>query len=47
MAPPAPPPPGGAAPGRRRCPKCSLYETEKGTVLGWYCKVCGWSESRA
>lgn len=45
---PPPPPPSGAAPaGRRQCPKCSLYETEKGTVLGWYCKVCGWSETRA
>lgn len=47
-APPPPPPPSGAGPGeRRQCPKCSLYETERGTVLGWYCKVCGWSESRA
>ncbi|MGH7355926.1 MAG: hypothetical protein ACRELS_15275 [Candidatus Rokuibacteriota bacterium] len=50
-APMPPPPPsssGGVAPaGRRQCPKCGLYETEKGTVLGWYCKVCGWSESRA
>ncbi len=46
--PPPPPPASGSAPaGRRQCPKCSLYETEKGTVLGWYCKVCGWSESRA
>ena len=47
--PPAPPPPpsGAAATGRRQCPKCSLYETEKGTVLGWYCKVCGWRETPA
>jgi len=46
--PPPPPPASGSAPaGRRQCPKCNLYETEKGTVLGWYCKVCGWSESRA
>jgi len=45
--PPQPRPPSGAGQGRRQCPKCSLYETEKGTVLGWYCKVCGWSESRA
>ena len=50
-APMPPPPPsssgGVAQAGRRQCPKCDLYETEKGTVLGWYCKVCGWSESRA
>jgi hypothetical protein len=32
--------------GKRRCPKCSLYETEQGKVIGWYCRVCGWRESR-
>jgi hypothetical protein len=35
-----------AAGERRQCPKCSLYETERGTVIGWYCKVCGWREGR-
>ena len=46
--PPPPPSPSVAGPlGRRQCPKRSLYETEKGTVLGWYCKVCGWRETRA
>ena len=43
---PSPPPSAAGPAGRRQCPKCSLYETERGTVLGWYCKVCGWSESR-
>jgi hypothetical protein len=28
-------------------PKCSLYETERGTVIGWYCKVCGWREGKS
>jgi hypothetical protein len=32
--------------GKRQCPKCSLYETEQGKVIGWYCRVCGWRESR-
>jgi hypothetical protein len=36
-----------AAEGKRQCPKCSLYETELGSVIGWYCTVCGWRESRA
>jgi hypothetical protein len=35
-----------AAPDKRQCPKCTLYETERGSVIGWYCKVCGWRESR-
>jgi hypothetical protein len=35
------------APDRRQCPKCSLYETERGSVIGWYCKVCGWRESKS
>jgi len=39
-------PPPAAAAGKRQCPKCSLYETERGSVIGWYCKVCGWRESR-
>lgn len=30
----------------KRCPKCGLSETELGAVIGWYCKVCGWRESR-
>lgn len=29
-----------------QCPKCGLYETERGSVIGWYCRVCGWRESR-
>jgi hypothetical protein len=37
--------PAGAE-GKRQCPKCSLYETERGTVIGWYCTICGWRESR-
>jgi hypothetical protein len=32
---------------RPQCPKCSLYETERGTVIGWYCKVCGWREGKS
>src|SRR6267142_3304921 len=35
---PSAPPPAGAE-GKRQCPKCSLYETERGSVIGWYCKV--------
>jgi hypothetical protein len=34
------------ADGKRQCPKCGLYETERGSVIGWYCKVCGWREAR-
>jgi len=30
----------------KQCPKCSLYETELGKVIGWYCRICGWRESR-
>jgi hypothetical protein len=40
----APPPPSTA--GKYQCPKCGLYETERGSVIGWYCKVCGWREAR-
>jgi hypothetical protein len=36
-----------AATDKRQCPKCSLYETERGTVIGWYCKVCGWREGKS
>jgi hypothetical protein len=32
--------------GKRQCPKCGLYETERGAVIGWYCTVCGWREAR-
>jgi hypothetical protein len=43
-------PPAGRAPaaaeGRRQCPKCGLHETEHGTIIGWYCTICGWRESR-
>lgn len=28
------------------CPKCGLRETERGQVIGWHCKVCGWREGR-
>ena len=35
-----------SAEGKRQCPKCGLYETERGSVIGWYCKVCGWREAR-
>ena len=35
-----------AVEGKRQCPKCSLYETELGKVIGWYCRICGWRESR-
>jgi hypothetical protein len=38
--------PAASAEGKRQCPKCGLYETERGTVIGWYCKVCGWREAR-
>jgi hypothetical protein len=40
----APGPP--TAEGKHQCPKCGLYETERGSVIGWYCKVCGWREGR-
>jgi hypothetical protein len=50
VAPPAPAPVAASRPAavtdKRQCPKCSLYETERGTVIGWYCKVCGWREGR-
>jgi hypothetical protein len=36
----------GSAEGKRQCPKCGLHETERGTVIGWYCTICGWRESR-
>jgi hypothetical protein len=45
-APPAPAVATAANDGKRQCPKCSLYETEQGKVIGWYCRVCGWRESR-
>jgi hypothetical protein len=35
-----------AAEGKRQCPKCGLHETERGTVIGWYCTICGWREPR-
>ena len=38
--------PAGRADGKRQCPKCGLYETERGSVIGWYCTVCGWREAR-
>lgn len=41
----APPPPRTAPGERMQCPKCGLNETERGAVIGWYCKVCGWRES--
>jgi hypothetical protein len=31
---------------RMQCPKCGLRETERGQVIGWHCKVCGWREAR-
>ena len=45
---PAPPPARGpaAVEGKRQCPKCGLYETERGSVIGWYCTICGWRETR-
>jgi hypothetical protein len=45
-APPAPAVATASHDGKRQCPKCSLYETEQGKVIGWYCRVCGWRESR-
>ena len=44
--PPAPAVATASHEGKRQCPKCSLYETEQGKVIGWYCLVCGWRESR-
>jgi hypothetical protein len=46
VAPPRPARIPASAEGKRQCPKCSLYETERGTVIGWYCTICGWRESR-
>jgi hypothetical protein len=34
-----------AAAERLQCPKCGLRETERGQVIGWHCKVCGWRET--
>jgi hypothetical protein len=46
-APVSPPARGPAAvEGKRQCPKCGLYETECGSVIGWYCTICGWREAR-
>jgi hypothetical protein len=39
-------PPPASTEGKRQCPKCGLYETERGSVIGWYCKICGWREAR-
>lgn len=39
-------PPAAGPEGKRQCPKCGLHETERGSVIGWYCKVCGWREGR-
>jgi len=38
--------PASGADGKRQCPKCGLYETERGSVIGWYCTICGWREGR-
>jgi hypothetical protein len=43
---PAPSAPAGRAGGKPQCPKCGLYETERGSVIGWYCTICGWREGR-
>ena len=29
-----------------RCPKCGSGDTERGVVIGWYCRVCGWRGPR-
>jgi hypothetical protein len=29
-----------------QCPKCKAFETERGSVIGLHCMVCGWRESR-
>lgn len=41
----APAPASAPAGSGKQCPKCGLYETERGTVIGWYCRICGWRES--
>jgi hypothetical protein len=46
IAPPRPARAPAGAEGKRQWPKCSLYETERGSVIGWYCTICGWRESR-
>lgn len=46
VAAPATSAPAGRADGKRQCPKCGLYETERGSVIGWYCTICGWREAR-
>ena len=43
---PRPVPQAAVATDKRQCPKCGLYETERGSVIGWYCRVCGWRENR-
>jgi hypothetical protein len=35
-----------AASGKTQCPKCGLYETEQGKVIGLYCRICGWRAGR-
>lgn len=30
----------------RQCPKCGQSDTELGSIIGWYCRICGWRESR-
>lgn len=41
------PMPAAATPGEApQCPKCGLRETQRGQVIGWHCRVCGWRESR-
>ena len=48
VAMPAPPvsPAAGRSDDKRQCPKCGLCETERGSVIGWYCTTCGWRETR-
>ncbi len=46
QAAPAASAPAGRTDGKRQCPKCGLYETERGAVIGWYCTICGWREAR-
>jgi hypothetical protein len=41
-----PAPARASAESKRQCPKCGLSETERGSVIGWYCTICGWRESR-
>jgi uncharacterized RDD family membrane protein YckC len=44
---PTPRPATAAEPGQQRqCPKCGQYDTVLGAVIGWYCRICGWRESR-